>query len=65
MVIRSKSLFDLIFSSDLAHHLFSLTKDWMLCFDNVIRAISVPEKNAEIATKIKNRDIDRGSTERE
>lgn len=64
IVINRASLSALIFSKDVAHHRFSRTIVCTECFESVMSAISVPEKNADSAIKTKNKSIDRGSTEK-
>lgn len=48
-------------SSDLAPNLHSRTSDEIACLEVVIRAISVPEKNAESSIRITKRNIETGS----
>lgn len=50
IVMRSLSFFFLILESDFAPARHSLTYPWMVCWESDIRAISVPEKNADNPT---------------
>jgi hypothetical protein len=61
-VIRSLSISDLMISRDFAHHLFSFTRDLIVCFEVFKNAISVPEKNAERHMSNINIPICQGST---
>lgn len=51
IVIKSLSLSSRIVSSDFAHHRFSRLNHSIACFERVMSAISVPEKNADNATR--------------
>ena len=58
IVISNLSLSLRIISSDFDHHFFSLLYHSIACRESVIRAISVPEKNADKIIKITNKNID-------
>lgn len=64
IVIRSLSISDFTISRDFAPNRFSRRSHWIVCLEVLRNAISVPEKNAERARRIKNKSTDNGSTKR-
>jgi hypothetical protein len=61
IVIKSLSLFSLIFLRDLLQNFPCFKSDSSLCSGKLIKANSVPEKNAESKNKIINKIMSKGS----
>jgi len=62
IVIKSRSISDFTISNDFAPNRFSRINHCMVCFEVLRKAISVPEKNAESISSIRNKSTENGST---